>query len=85
VAQALPTYIMSVINIPLLLCDSLTSIIRDFWWVVVKGNRKTAWVAWRDLTEENFTVDMVLEICGFLTKLCWHVDQAWRLIDHPDR
>jgi hypothetical protein len=62
VAQALPTYIMSVINIPLLLCDSLTSIIRDFWWVVEKGNRKTAWVAWRDLTEENFTVDMVLEM-----------------------
>jgi hypothetical protein len=32
VAQALPTYIMSVFNLPLGLCDDLTSVIREFWW-----------------------------------------------------
>jgi len=46
VAQALPTYIMSVFKLPLGLCDDLTSIIRDFWWGVENGRRKTAWIAW---------------------------------------
>lgn len=54
VAQALPTYIMSVFKLPLLLCDSLTSIIRDFWWGAEKGHRKTAWIAWSDLTNRKY-------------------------------
>ncbi|WVZ74608.1 hypothetical protein U9M48_022770 [Paspalum notatum var. saurae] len=41
VAQALPTYIM--------VCDDLTSIIRNFWWGSEKGKRKTAWTAWKNL------------------------------------
>jgi hypothetical protein len=50
VAQSLPTYIMSVFKLPLGLCDSLTSIIREFWWGVEKGKRKMAWVAWKEMT-----------------------------------
>jgi hypothetical protein len=50
VAQSLPTYIMSVFKLPLGLCDSLTSIIRVFWWGVEKGKRKMAWVAWKEMT-----------------------------------
>ena len=49
VAQALPTYGMSVFKLPLGLCDDLTSIIRDFWWGVENGKRKTAWIAWEEL------------------------------------
>lgn len=45
VAQALPTYIMNVFKLPLLLCHSLTSTIRDFWWGAEKGKRRTAWIA----------------------------------------
>jgi len=37
VAQALPTYSMSVFKLPLGLCDDLTSIIRDFWWGTENG------------------------------------------------
>jgi len=54
VGQALPTYTMSVFKLPLMLCNSLTSIIRDFWWGAEKGKRRTAWVAWSDLTMRKF-------------------------------
>ena len=46
VAQAIPTYIMSVFKLPFGLCDDLSSIIRDFWWGIEDGRRKTAWIAW---------------------------------------
>ena len=42
VAQALPAYSMSVFKLPMGLCDDLTSIIREFWWGVENGKRKTA-------------------------------------------
>ncbi|XP_039780695.1 uncharacterized protein LOC120647967 [Panicum virgatum] len=42
VAQALPTYIMSVFKLPLGLCDDLTGIIRRFWWGEENGKRKMA-------------------------------------------
>jgi hypothetical protein len=47
VAQSIPTYIMSVFNLPLGLCDDLQSVIRQFWWGVENGKRKMAWVAWK--------------------------------------
>ena len=49
VAQALPTYVMSIFKLPLGLCDDLTSIIREFWWGVENGKRKTAWIAWDEM------------------------------------
>jgi hypothetical protein len=46
VAQSLPTYLMSVFQISLTLCDELTSLIHEFWWGTNKGKRKMAWLAW---------------------------------------
>jgi hypothetical protein len=49
VAQALPTYIMSVFELPLGFCDDLTSVIREFWRGVENGKRKMAWFAWEEM------------------------------------
>lgn len=49
VAQALPNYVMSVFQLPHTLCDELTGLIREFWWVVEKGKRKMAWLAWANM------------------------------------
>ena len=53
VAHALPTYIMSVFQIPLGLCDSMTSIIREFWWGTEKGKRKMTWAGWDTLIQKK--------------------------------
>lgn len=42
----LPTFIMSVFQLPLTLCDELTSMIREFWWGGNKGMKKMVWLAW---------------------------------------
>ncbi|RLN03687.1 hypothetical protein C2845_PM13G08440 [Panicum miliaceum] len=53
VAQALPTYIMSVFKLPLATCDSMTSIIREFWWGTENGKRKMAWASWESLIQNK--------------------------------
>jgi hypothetical protein len=71
VAQALPTYVMSVFQIPLTLCDELTSLIRDFWWGTDKGKRKNGLASLGpDGAQEMLGGVSVLRTCGCLTKPC---------------
>jgi hypothetical protein len=46
VAQALPTYIMSVLKVPFGLCDMLQKHTRAFWWGSERGRRKVQWIPW---------------------------------------
>ena len=83
VAQALPTYVMSIFKLPLGLCDDLTSIIREFWWGVENGKRKTAWIAWDEMLMKKCCGGM-----GFsdlrLFNQAMLARQAWRLIQYPE-
>jgi hypothetical protein len=45
VAQALPTYTMSVFKVPFGLCDTLQKHSRSFWWGCERGKRKVQWVS----------------------------------------
>jgi hypothetical protein len=83
VAQALPTYIMSVFHIPDGLCDDMTSLVRNFWWGSENGRRKVAWVVWEHMTQKKCSggigfKDMRLFNQALLAR------QAWRLIEFPD-
>ena len=42
VAQAIPTYVMSVLLLPVSVCDDLTRMMRQCWWGVGNGKRKMA-------------------------------------------
>ena len=83
VAQALPTYSMSVFKLPLGLCDDLTSIIRDFWWGVENGKRKTAWIAWEELVLKKCCGGMGFKDLRLFNQALL-ARQAWRLIQFPD-
>jgi len=80
VAQALPTYSMSVFKLPLGLCDDLTSTIHDFWWGAENRKRKTAWIAWEELVlkkccgEIGFK-DLRLFNQALLARQAWHIIQ----------
>ena len=49
VAQAIPTYTMSCFKLPDVLCDELTSMIRNFWWGQKEDERKIAWLSWEKM------------------------------------
>jgi hypothetical protein len=51
VAQALPTYMMSVFKIPFGVCDALEKHTRTFWWGGENGKCKTQWIPWEILVK----------------------------------
>lgn len=74
---------MSVFKLPLGLCDDLTSIIRDFWWGVENGKRKTAWIAWEKLILKKCCGGMGFKDLRLFNQAML-ARQAWRLIEHSD-
>ena len=50
VAQAIPTYTMSVFQLPLKLCEELDGLCASFWWGQVGNERKIHWKSWDKLT-----------------------------------
>ena len=46
IAQAIPVYSMACFKLPRGLCESLTSMIKAFWWGSKRGKRKPYWVSW---------------------------------------
>ena len=50
VAQSIPTYIMSVFQLPLKLCDELDALCAKFWWDQMGNERKIHWKSWDKLT-----------------------------------
>ena len=44
VAQATPTYTMSVFKLPDSLCKDLNSLMGNFWWGQKEKERKMAWI-----------------------------------------
>ena len=50
VAQAIPTYTMSVFQLPSKLCEELEGLCARFWWGQVGNERKIHWKSWDKLT-----------------------------------
>jgi hypothetical protein len=69
VAQALPTYMVSVFKIPFGICDALKKHTRAFWWGVANGKRKMQWIPWEVLVKPKIHGGMGLEIWGCSIKL----------------
>ena len=42
-AQSIPTYTMSVFQLPLKLCDELDDLCAKFWWGQMGNDRKIHW------------------------------------------
>ena len=46
VAQAIPTYSMSLFKIPKAICDNINLILSKYWWGQTKDERKIDWINW---------------------------------------
>ena len=83
VAQAIPTYAMSVFKLPLGLCNDMQGAIAQFWWGSTKEKRSIHWSRWENLSQAKIRGGL-----GFKDLSCFNqalvVKQGWRLIQASD-
>lgn len=83
VVQALPTYTMSVLQLPAGICDELKRTIRDYWWGVENGRRKVHWTAWEKLQLKKYHGGLGFKDLRLFNQALM-ARQARRLIQLPD-
>jgi hypothetical protein len=50
VIQAIPSFVMSCFQIPVLICEDMRKAIANFWWGIEEGKKKMHWRSWKWLT-----------------------------------
>ena len=83
VAQATPTYTMSVFKLPDSLCQELNLMMGNFWWGQKGRERRMAWVSWEKLCKPKS--DEGIRFRDFKAlNLALLAKQGWRMLENPN-
>ncbi|XP_059451112.1 uncharacterized mitochondrial protein AtMg00310-like [Corylus avellana] len=83
VIQAIPTYTMSVFQLPKAVCKEINSMMSQFWWGHKENDSKMAWMSWEKLGIAKAKGGMgYRDLESFNMALL--AKQGWRLLQYPD-
>jgi hypothetical protein len=83
IIQAIPTYTMSVFQLPKTVCKEINSLMSNYWWGQKDKEFKIAWMSWEKLGRSKDKGGLgYRDLESF--NLALLAKQGWRLIQFPD-
>lgn len=82
VAQAIPSYTMSIFKLPLILSKQLQAMIVNFWWGATGSEKKIHWRKWKLLCQSKYNGGLRFRNVVFFNQSLL-AKQAWRILTEP--